>query len=420
MRISDTGAAFAAERHICAFPGVLGTGMIITSEKRIPQDTQDSLRRSISGYEAALSRFLPRSLVRAMGDPQGIAEHNSIFEFPEYCRPLFDIYDSLYEATDGRIDPCIGESLIRLGYSVPFDLIGNGPASSGPVGTAPGRPRSISAGATPAGFHTADWRSIHREGATLYTRTPVSLDFGAAGKGFCVDLLSAQLEALGCGAFTIDAGGDLYFSTARSQYSQDSQHSHEAGDVRDPHRPHKSHTVQAGTRITRVALEDPSDSDTAIGICTIGRSPYEPGMRGAALCASAPGRRTWTVRRPDSSLIQAHHILDALTGEPARGVEAAWVYVPYASSGMEYPTAWADGLATALFVCGPQHLYNSTPPEISFEFLRLLGGYPEKRTTTAGHSAENASEDAAGHPAAHETRYTAQHSPGFPAEIFIE
>ena len=214
MRISDTGAAFAAERHICAFPGVLGTGMIITSEKGIPQDAQDSLRRSISGYEAALSRFLPYSLVRAMGDPQGIAEHNGIFEFPEYCRPLFDIYDSLYEATDGRIDPCIGESLIQLGYSVPFDLIGNGPASSGPVGTAPGRPRSISAGATPAGFYTAGWRSIRREGATLYTGTPVSLDFGAAGKGFCVDLLSAQLEALGCGAFTIDAGGDLYFSAA--------------------------------------------------------------------------------------------------------------------------------------------------------------------------------------------------------------
>ena len=136
MRISDTGVTSAAERHICAFPGVLGTGMIITSEKGIPQDAQDSLRRSISGYEAALSRFLPYSLVRAMGDPQGIAEHNGIFEFPEYCRPLFDIYDSLYEATDGRINPCIGESLIRLGYSVPFDLIGNGLASSGPVGTA--------------------------------------------------------------------------------------------------------------------------------------------------------------------------------------------------------------------------------------------------------------------------------------------
>ena len=420
MRISDTGAAFAAERHICAFPGVLGTGMIITSEKRIPQDAQDSLRRSISGYEAALSRFLPRSLVRAMGDPQGIAEHNSIFEFPEYCRPLFDIYDSLYEATDGRIDPCIGESLIRLGYSVPFDLIGNGPASSGPVGTAPGRPRSISAGATPAGFHTAGWRSIRREGTTLYTRTPVSLDFGAAGKGFCVDLLSAQLEALGCGAFTIDAGGDLYFSTARSQYSQDSQHSHEAGDVRDPHRPHKSHTVQAAVGVTQVALEDPSDTDTAVGVCMIGRSPHEPGMRGAALCASAPGRRTWTVRRPDSSLIQAHHILDALTGKPARDVEATWVYVPHTSSGMEYPTAWADGLATALFVCDPQHLYNSTPPEINFEFLRLLSGHPEGCTTAAGHSAENASKDASGRPAAHKARYTAQHSSGFPAEIFIE
>lgn len=417
MRISDTGAAFAAERHICAFPGVLGTGMIITSEKGIPQDAQDSLRRSISGYEAALSRFLPYSLVRAMGDPQGIAEHNGIFEFPEYCRPLFDIYDSLYEATDGRIDPCIGESLIQLGYSVPFDLIGDGPASGGPMDTAPGKSRSISAGTTPAGFHTAGWRSIRREGTTLYTGTPVSLDFGAAGKGFCVDLLSAQLEALGCGAFTIDAGGDLYFSAARSQHSQYSQ---ETGDIQGPHRPYKSHTVQAGTRVTRVALEDPGDTDTAIGVCMIGRSPHESGMRGAALCASAPGRRTWTVRQPDSSLIQAHHILDALTGEPARGVEAAWVYVPYASSGMEYPTAWADGLATALFVCGPQHLYNSTPPEISFEFLRLLGGHPEKRTTAAGHSAENASKDASGRPAAHKARYTAQHSSGFPAEIFIE
>ncbi len=94
--------------------------------------------------------------------------------------------------------PALGKPEMHLGYSVPFDLIGNGPASSGSVGTAPGRPCSISTqepllpDSIPQG-----WRSIRREDGAIH-RTPVSHDFGAAGKGFIMlTFYPAQLEALG-------------------------------------------------------------------------------------------------------------------------------------------------------------------------------------------------------------------------------
>ena len=50
-----------------------------------------------------------------------------------------------------------------------------------------------------------------------------------------------------------------------------------------------------------------------------------------------------------------HHLLNAVDGRPVRDVAASWVYVPSAA-GRPYPTALADGLATACFVTAPDEL----------------------------------------------------------------
>ena len=123
-----------------------------------------------------------------------------------------------------------------------------------------------------------------------------------------VDLLGRMLQS---SQFVIDAGGDLL--------------------------------IHAEQPIS-VALEDPEDQSHAIGIAHIANG---------ALCASAPSRRHWNVAVNERTQIAIHHLLNAIDGLPAQQTEASWAYVPANATlnlARDYPTAVADGLATALFV----------------------------------------------------------------------
>jgi thiamine biosynthesis lipoprotein len=136
-----------------------------------------------------------------------------------------------------------------------------------------------------------DWdAAIAWDGRRLDAVTPVLLDVGAAGKGQLVDLVGELLDDLGHERWIVDASGDL--------------------------RPR-------GVPL-RVALEHPADPAKAIGVVE---------LDGLAVAASATSRRAW-----GDGL---HHVLDAVTGEPTRGVVATWAI---AASAMV-----ADGVATALF-----------------------------------------------------------------------
>lgn len=89
-----------------------------------------------------------------------------------------------------------------------------------------------------------------------------------------------------------------------------------------------------------MALEDPDDPSCAVGVALIGDG---------AFCASAPSRRHWEVAVNEQTHLAIHHLLNAIDGLPVQQTEATWVAVRSASFG-GYPTAVADGLATALFV----------------------------------------------------------------------
>lgn len=127
--------------------------------------------------------------------------------------------------------------------------------------------------------------------------------------------------------YIIDAGGDLLIRTGESaQPAPLAEGSgHDTGDT------------------VTIALEDPANPGTeAIGIASI---------VDGAFCASAPSRRHWS----EEAGRQLHHLLNAVDGRPVRDVAASWVYVPSAA-GRPYPTALADGLATACFVTAPDEL----------------------------------------------------------------
>lgn len=124
----------------------------------------------------------------------------------------------------------------------------------------------------------------------LTTSQPVLLDVGAAGKGQAVDMISQLLESHDINEYVIDASGDICHH-------------------RDP--------------AEQVGLEHPDDTTKVIG---------EVSLNNMSLCASASNRRVWG---------NWHHIIDATTKRPVRGVRASWVIAS--------TTLIADAVASLLF-----------------------------------------------------------------------
>ncbi len=317
---------------ITSMPKAVGTGIIIQSGEPFDEALKHSLCETVSNFESAFSRFSPTSKVGMIargdfggigsssydiagsvggsddisGDAMATAERDEtrMIAFPDYAAALFDIYDTFHAATGGAFDPCVASDLVRLGYG-PDLAIGTRANSAGSTGS---RGSTDCTDCTDSTVLTPRWgRDVTHEGPVLILRGTavdgVSLDFGAAGKGFLVDLLSRQVRERmpGCD-FVIDAGGDMYTTV----------------DI-------------------TVAMESPWDDTEAVGVVQL--------PAGSALCASSPSRRHWTV---GDSLQQVHHLLDALTGEPVRTVAASWCMVPGGSS--DWPTGWCDAQSTAAFL----------------------------------------------------------------------
>ena len=232
-------------------------------------------------FDRVYSRFRDDSLVAR------IAREAGTFAFPPDAGPLFDLYRQLYEATDGAVTPLVGVALERLGYDRAYSL----------------QP-SAAARAVPPWDEAFAW-----DGSRLTVLRPVTVDVGAAGKGYLVDLVAALLRDRAIEKFVVDASGDM---------------------------------LHRGDDDLRVALEHPLDATKAIGVY---------GLRNRALCASATNRRRW-----GGGL---HHIIDVATGLPTSRVIATWAIADTA--------LMADGLATALFFAGEHELSG-----FDFQFVRMF------------------------------------------------
>ncbi|MFI6693052.1 FAD:protein FMN transferase [Streptomyces sp. NPDC050433] len=183
-------------------------------------------------FDATYSRFRPDSLVSRIA----AAHDGGRFDFPEDSIKLFALYDCLYTATEGAVDPLVGRQLELLGYDPSYSLT---PA-----------PEEVRAAERARGRTT--WvTDVVRDGTALVTRRPLVIDVGAVGKGYLVDLLSAILREAGHTRFVIDGSGDL---------------------------------LHAGGRTFRVGLEHPFDPKRVIGVAH---------LRDQALCASGVARRAW-------------------------------------------------------------------------------------------------------------------------------
>ena len=211
--------------------GALGTQWEIATGETLDDGLRHLILKRIDDFERTYSRFRDDSLVAHIA----AAHEGGRFLFPEDSTVLFDLYDRLYEATGGAVDPLVGRRLELLGYDRTYSLT-----------PAPAAVREAEALARPK------WSSdVIRDGTTVITHAPLVIDIGAAGKGYLVDLVSEVLQTAGVADYLIDGSGDLRHS---------------------------------GQPPVRVGLEHPFDPTLVIGVSN---------LRDAALCASAVNRRAW-------------------------------------------------------------------------------------------------------------------------------
>jgi thiamine biosynthesis lipoprotein len=255
----------------------IGTRWQIDSTEPLDAGLVQAILDRIAAFDRTWSRFRSDSVVA------DIARAAGSWDLGIDAPPLFTLYSRLADATDGAVSPFVGDALNHLGYDASYSLRErNEPRTGAP-----------------------NWAATARlEGTVLHTTAPVTIDIGAAGKGYLVDIVAGLLTAAGHAGFTVDASGDI---------------AHRGAPI-------------------RVALEHPFDPSRAIGVVT---------LTGGALCASATNRRAW-----GDGL---HHVIDGRTGAPVEEVVATWALAADAAT--------ADGVATALFFSPPAELAASFDAE---------------------------------------------------------
>ncbi|GAA4477536.1 FAD:protein FMN transferase [Microbacterium panaciterrae] len=161
----------------------------------------------IDDFDRTWSRFRADSLVTAL------AEEPQEVPVPPDATAMLELYRALSAATDGAVQPLVGDSLAARGYDADYSFADRG--------------------ALPA---VPDWtQQLTWDGGALALGSPALIDVGALGKGRIVDVVHDLLGSFGHATRIVDAGGDLRVS---------------------------------GPPI-RVALEHPFDETRAIGVATI-------------------------------------------------------------------------------------------------------------------------------------------------------
>lgn len=247
----------------------IGTKWEIDTKEELPKNIIDAVMNRVETFDAVYSRFRSDSLVTK------VARQAGSYQFPNDAKPLIEFYRQLYDQTSGKVTPLIGAMLEQAGYDAGYTF------SAKPLSSLP------------------QWGDVMTWKAnTLYTTQPVTLDFGAAGKGYLVDIISEILDDYSIDDYVVDASGDMR---------------------------HK------GASENKVGLEHPFDHSKVIGVVDV---------KNKSICASAINRRAWGDKM--------HHILNPDSREPVRDIIATWVIAK--------STMVADGLATALFFVDPAHL----------------------------------------------------------------
>lgn len=244
----------------------------------------------IDAFDKAYSRFRPDSIVTTMSKAIGR------YELPTDAAPMLTFYRRLYDLTDGAATPLIGNALSDAGYDAAYSL------------------------KTKAMTSPKRWDDVMRvEDSTIDLAEPVILDFGAAGKGYLIDIVSDLIEHEGIGSYCVDAGGDMRYRS------------------------------EAGAAL-RVGLESPVNASQVVGVAQ---------LTNRSICGSAGNRRAWGAFT---------HILDPRSLTSPKHILAVWVIAD--------STMMADGLTTALMFVNPEVLQS----EFAFEYAIIREDFSLERS----------------------------------------
>jgi thiamine biosynthesis lipoprotein len=182
------------------------------------------IQERIKEFDLNYSRFKENSLVTKMSKEKGD------YRMPSDADKMISLYKKIYDLTEAKVTPLIGQVLVDAGYDANYSLV----------------PKELK---KPLSWEeTIEWNN-----PILQIKIPSLLDFGAGGKGYLVDIVSEIIEKEGAKSYTVDAGGDI-----RSRVSD-------------------NHPIKIG-------LENPRDKSEVLGVANI---------LNQSICGSAGNRRKW-------------------------------------------------------------------------------------------------------------------------------
>jgi len=232
----------------------LGTLLeIVVAAPSVLLDAVRILEEEVARIDAAASRFRADSEISRL--------HRFAGRHVVVSDTLFSALDAaltMAEATDGAVDPTVGEAMCRLGYDRDFSLVAPGVS-----------------GELPAPAPVPGWRRVvlDRSRSSVLVPPGVALDLGATAKAWTADRVAARVAAtLGVGVL-VALGGDVAIG----------------GDA--------------------------PEAGFAVGVtdrCTDDRSAETVALRTGGLATSGTVVRRWHLG--DS---EVHHIVDPTTGLPA-------------------------------------------------------------------------------------------------------
>lgn len=245
----------------------------------------EKIEKRIEVFDNTYSRFRKDSLVSKIATKKGT------YTFPADAKKLFSLYRKLYEATNHAVTPLIGDTLSDAGYDAEYSL----------------EPKTIHI--VPSWDDVLDYKHPHLE-----VKQPAILDFGAAGKGYLVDIVAELIIDAGITEFYINAGGDIYQNSAQN-------------------------------RSIKVGLEHPDDPTQIIGVVDVCNQ---------STCGSSTNRKNWG---------KFHHIINPHTLSSPRNILSIWAIADTA--------ILADGMTTCLFFKSGKELQS----KFQFEYLILFNDY---------------------------------------------
>ena len=283
--------------------GTHWTIQILLSDEMDSATVFRTIRTRIEEFDVQYSRFRSDSLITKMSKSAGT------YTVPSDAEPLLDLYRELYAITDGAFTPLIGETLSDAGYDAKYSLN---------IGSL---------------YHPPAWDDVLQYSyPTLTLFQPALLDFGAAGKGYLVDIVARCIEDAGITEYVINAGGDIRVRTKNN-------------------------------RVEQIGLEHPENPEQVIGVAS---------LTVGSICGSAGNRRVWNRKQEnEDGTTKIHHIINPHTLASPENIRAVWVTADTALI--------ADGLTTCFYLV-PSDILLPRLEAYSFHYLIVYADYSYEKS----------------------------------------